>query len=354
MVEELNCSNYEDRAILYAAGELNQEDSAAVEAHAQKCANCAAILSREIGFRKTLAVRVQPADTLDRSDLLLARCRSELFETMDDAAARPKRSWTSLAPWRWLGAFRQIVVFRPGWSAAALLLVGALAGTAARELYRQIALPVGNPVITVSAPAPITEQELETIGRDGVRLEPQSGSLAPKVELQVRSPQPRVVQGTSDDADIRRVLAYVIGHGGQFDDGVRLQSIDALRPAADDPQVREAMSEALRHDPNPAVRLRAIEALREAGSAADVQSAILGALSDDDNSGVRIQALNSLLERMRSREFFRVPLDNRAVSILRDRMHNDSNSYIRSRSADALGQLTSVDEDSVPSGGRHP
>jgi len=354
MVEELNCSNYEDRAILYAAGELNLEDSAAVEAHAQKCLNCAAILSREIGFRKTLAVRVQPADVVDRSDLLLARCRSELFETLDDAAAQPKRSWTSLAPWRWLGALRQTIVFRPGWSAAALLLVGALAGTAARELYRQVALPVGNPVITVSAPAPITEQELETIGRDGIRLEPQSGSLAPKVELQVRSPQPRVVQGTSDDADIRRVLAYVIGHGGQFDDGVRLQSIDALRPAADDPQVREAMSEALRHDPNPAVRLRAIEALRDVGSATDVQSAILGALSDDDNSGVRIQALNSLLERMRSREFSRVPLDNRAVGILRDRMNNDSNSYIRSRSADALGQLASMDEDSVPSGGRHP
>jgi len=352
MLAELNCSNYEDRAILYTAGELTREDSVAVEAHAQKCAHCAAILSREIGLRKTLGLRLQPADTLDRSDLLLARCRSELFETLDDAAEQPKRSWTSLAPWRWLGAFRQTVVFRPGWSAAALLLVGALAGTAARELYRQVALPVGNPVITVSAPAPITEQELETIGRDGVRLEPQSGSLAPKVELQVRSPQPRVLQGTPDDAEIRHVLAYVIGHGGQFDDSLRLQSIDALRPAADDPQVREAMSEALRHDPNPAVRLRAIEALRDAGSAADVQSAILGALSDDDNSGVRIQALNSLIERMRSREFSRVPLDNRAVSILRDRMNNDSNSYIRSRSADALGQLTSMDEDS--SGGRHP
>jgi hypothetical protein len=354
MLAELNCSNYEDHAILYAAGELTREDSAAVEVHAQKCANCAAILSREIGLRKMLAQRLQPADTLDRSDLLLARCRSELFETLDDAAAEPKRSWTSLAPWRWLGAFRQTVVFRPGWSAAALLLAGALAGTAARELYRQVALPVGNPVITVSAPAPITEQELETIGRDGVRLEPQTGSLIPKVELQVRSPHARVVQGTPDDSEIRHVLAYVVGHGGQFDDSLRLQSIDALRPAADDPQVREAMSEALRHDPNPAVRLRAIEALRDAGSAADVQSAILGALSDDDNSGVRIQALNSLLERMRSREFSRVSLDNRALGILRDRMNNDSNSYIRSRSADALGQLTSVDEDSVPAGGRHP
>jgi HEAT repeats len=355
MAEELHCSNFEDRAILYAAGELIEEHCAAVEAHAQQCANCAAVLSREISLRKARAARVQPADTLDRSELLLARCRSELFEALDDAAA-PVRAWSALVtPWRWVGAFRHAFVFHPGWSAAALLLVGALAGTAAREWYRQIALPVpGNPVITVSARAPISEQELETIDRNGIRLEPQSGSPAPKVELQVRSPQPRVVQGTPDDAEIRRVLAYVIGHGGQFDDSVRLDSIDALRPEADDPQVRAAMSEVLRHDPNPAVRLRAIEALRGVGSAPDVQSAILGALSDDDNSGVRIQALNTLLERMRSHEFSSVPLDNRALGILRDRMRNDSNRYIRSRSADALGQLASMDDNSVSGGGRHP
>ncbi|PYU34098.1 MAG: hypothetical protein DMG31_07110 [Acidobacteria bacterium] len=356
MVEELHCSNFEDRAILYAAGDLIEDERAAVEAHARRCATCAAVLSHEISLRRAIAARVQPADTLDRSELLLARCRSELFEALDYAAAQPKRTWRALVtPWRLVGAFRHTFVFHPGWSAAALLLVGALAGTAAREWYRQIALPVpGNPVITVLAPAPLTEQELETIDRDSIRLEPQSGSTNPKVELQVRSPRPRVVQGTPDDAEIRRVLTYVIGHGGQFDDGVRLDSIDALRPKADDPQVREAMSEALRHDPNPAVRLRAIEALRGAGSAPDVQSAILEALSDDDNSGVRIQALNALLERMRSHKFPSVSLDNRAVSILRDRMRNDSNRYIRSRSADALGQLASMDEDSVSGEGRHP
>lgn len=355
MIEELNCSNFEDRAVLYAAGELLDEDRAAIDAHALRCPSCANVLSREMSLGKAFAARVRPADALDRSELLLARCRSDLFEALDDAAAQPQRSWRSLLkPWR-LMAFRHAFAFHPGWSAAALLLAGALAGTAAREWYRQIASPLpGNPVMTVSAPAPITQQELETIDRDGIRLEPQSDSPAPKVELHVRSPRPRVLQGTPDDAEIRRVLAYVIGHGAQFDDSVRLDSIDALRPEAEDPQVRSAMSEALRHDPNPAVRLRAIEALRGAGPAPDVQSAILGALSDDDNSGVRIQALNTLLERMRSGQFSRARLANRAASILRDRMHNDSNSYIRSRSADALGQLASMDEDSVPGGGRHP
>jgi hypothetical protein len=356
MPEELNCSNFEDRAILYAAGELAEADRAAVEVHARHCAGCAAVLGNELSVRKALASRVQPADTLDRSELLLALCRSELFEVLDDARAQAKPGWRALlSPWRWVAGFRHALGVHPGWSAAALLLVGVLTGTAAREWYRQISLPIaGKPVITVSAAAPITQQELEGIDADGIHVDPQSGSAGPKVELQLRSPQPRVVQGTPDDAEIRRVLTYVIGHGRQFGDGVRLDSIDALRPRAGDPQVRAAMSEALRHDPNPAVRLRAIEALRGEGSEPDVQSAILEALSGDDNSGVRIRALNTLLERMRTHELSSAPLDDHAVSILRDRMRNDSNRYIRSRTADVLGQLASMDEDSVPAGGRHP
>ncbi len=356
MPARVNCSNFEDQAVLYAAGEVSEEDRAAVDAHARHCANCAAILSAEMELRKAFASRPQPADTFDRSELLLARCRSELLESLDDAAAAPKRAWHGfLAPWRWAGAFRQALAFHPAWSTLTLLILGALAGTAGREWYRQISLPAtGKPVITVSAPAPITEQELENIDMHGIRVEPQSGSTDPKVEVQLRSPNARLMQGTPDDAEIRRVLAYVIGHGRQFDDGVRLDSIDALRPRADDPQVRSAMSEALRHDPNPAVRLKAIEALRGVGSEPDVQSAMLAALAGDDNSGVRIQALDTLFEQMRSRDFSSMPWDDQALSILRDRMHNDSNSYIRSRSADVLGQLASVDEDSLPSGGRHP
>jgi HEAT repeats len=236
-----------------------------------------------------------------------------------------------------------------------MLILGLLAGTAGREWYRQLSLSApGRPVVTISAPAPITQQELEKIDLDGIRVEPQSDSADPKVELQLRSPKPRVMQGTPDDAEIRRVLAYVIGHSHQFDDGARLDSIDALRPKANDPQVRAAMSEALRHDPNPAVRLKAIEALRGSGSEPDVQSAILAALAGDDNSGVRIQALDTLFQQLGSGEPSSTPLDDQAVSVLRDRMRNDSNSYIRSRSADVLGRLASMEEDAPSSGGRHP
>src|SRR5260370_21260413 len=124
MGEALHFSKFDDRAILCAAGELIEDQRAAVEAHARRCATCAAVLSREISLHKALAARVQPADTLDRSELLLARCRSELFEALDDATAPSKRTWRALGtPWRWGGAVRRPLLFHPGCSAAALLLL---------------------------------------------------------------------------------------------------------------------------------------------------------------------------------------------------------------------------------------
>ena len=56
-MEALSCSNFEDRAILYAAGELAEAGRAAVEAHAQHCAGCTAVLGNELSVRKALASR---------------------------------------------------------------------------------------------------------------------------------------------------------------------------------------------------------------------------------------------------------------------------------------------------------
>ena len=141
MLPELHCSNFEDRAVLYAAGELSVAERALVDAHVRQCAGCAAILSSELELREALASRVQPADALDRSELLLAHCRSELFEALDDAAAQPKRAWYSaFLPWRWVTGLRHAFVFHPAWSAATMLILGLLAGTAGREWYRQTLL----------------------------------------------------------------------------------------------------------------------------------------------------------------------------------------------------------------------
>ena len=51
MPKLVRCAEFEELAMLYAAGELGDEDRAAVEAHAQGCAACAETLGSELAWR---------------------------------------------------------------------------------------------------------------------------------------------------------------------------------------------------------------------------------------------------------------------------------------------------------------
>lgn len=348
MQKPLNCSNFDDAAILYAGDEFRQEERAAVEAHARACAACAGKLAGEINFQSAVASREQPADAWNSSGWLLARCRSQLAEALDDAAARRNFGWRGLLlPSRWAAIFGRAFVFHPAWSAAALLIMGALCGTAVRQWYQQDVPEPAQPVIAVPTPLPWGEQELEATKIEGIRVKPQENSAAPQVELQLRAEQPVILKGSPDDAEIRHVLTYVLEHSQRFDPRMRLDSLDVLRTRTMDPQVRSALSNSVRRDANPEVRIKALEALRGTGSDPNVRRAMLDALSRDDDSAVRVEALDGLLAGLGTADSS-PPLDRDAIEILRDRMHHDADSYIRSRSATALGRLASEDLDSVP------
>jgi len=62
------------------------------------------------------------------------------------------------------------------------------------------------------------------------------------------------------------------------------------------------------------------------------------ALQNDDNSGVRLQAVNLLSGALRA-ESSSGAVDPNILSVLRDRLRNDPNNYIRLQSAAALRQL---------------
>ena len=99
----LHCEDFEPLVILYACDELDAGARAEVEAHAAQCAACAEVLSREGNLNQAIASLDQPADSLDRSGLLLAQCRSELAEALDDrqAKAGQPRWATIFSPATW-------------------------------------------------------------------------------------------------------------------------------------------------------------------------------------------------------------------------------------------------------------
>jgi hypothetical protein len=350
MAEQFQCGDFEDLAVLYAVDELDAAQRAAVERHAAGCAACAAVLGRELRMRAAIAVRGERADEVDRSGLLLAQCRSELAESLDDAEKRSAKPWWHNAgsPGLWASVFGRALAFHPGRSTAALLVAGALAGLGGRAWYQEASLPMpARPLMTVSAAPPISDQDLENMGVEGIHVDSQAGEAPPRVEVQMLSRRPIMMSGSPNDVEIGRVLTYVLAHPQRFDPDVRLDSLDALRSQTSDPQVRGALVQAARRDDDPAVRLKALEALRGARNDGDVLQTMLDALAGDDNSGVRIEAVNGLLDSLGGPNAPARALGAGAMGILRDRMQNDPNQYIRSQSATALERLASFETDAA-------
>src|SRR6202035_480284 len=130
------------------------------------------------------------------------------------------------------------------------------------------------------------------------------------IQLQVRTKQPIVLSGSVDDADVRRVLTYVVTNGEQFDPGVRLDCLDVLKARTGDKEVRHALLAAARKDQNAAVRMKALEALRDSAADSGVRDTLLEALQHDANPGVRVEAVNLLVRSLEGEASGEIPGSN--------------------------------------------
>ena len=345
------CGDIGPLLVFYACDEVEPLEREQIDAHLAVCASCAAQLSEEQEMQSALVSAFQPADRLDPSGALLAQCRSELSELLDDLSAPPLREQWS--PFGWM---RRWMALRPAWSAAALVLVGLAVGT-------QVALWIpgrdGNfgpsQAVNVKA-AQLTNEDLSKMAVAGVNF-PAAADSSGTVQLQVRTEQPIVLSGSVDDADVRRVLTYVVTNGERFDPGVRLDCLDVLKTRTSDKEVRHALLAAARKDLNAAVRMKALEALRDSAADEGVRDTLLEALQHDANPGVRVEAVNLLVRSLEGGAPDETPSSGRepemagsqtppdpsverVIHTLEGLQHRDPNPYVRLRSAAALRQIS--------------
>ena len=354
-VELRRCAEIAPLLVFYACDEVEPQEREQIDAHLVKCESCSAQLREEQEIQNALVSAFQPADELDPSGVLLAQCRSELSEMLDDLEApQGKERWS---PFEWI---RRWMTLRPGWSAAGLAFAGLLVGT-------QVALwipgrdggsvlPIGQ-AVNVKAAAPLTNEELAKMAVAGINVAPGTDSTMATVQLQVRTEQPMVVSGSVDDTDVRRVLTYVVANGERFDPGVRLDCLDVLKVRAGNEEVRHALLAAARRDHNAAVRMKALEALRDAAKDDGVRETLLDTLQHDVNPGVRVEAVNLLVRSLENEsmpesavtgipagmEVSPVPVDpsvGRVIRALEGLQRTDPSRYVRLRSAAALRQIS--------------
>jgi hypothetical protein len=335
----LRCEEIEQFAVLYVCDELDANVRADLEAHIAKCPDCAVVVSRETRLHQEIASFDQPADSLDRSGLLLAQCRSQLAEALDDQLARANQpGWRAVfSPVAWWTVLRDTLVYHPAMSMAALVVAGFIAGVAGQKV-RVTFTPPAPPVMTASATPKVTEQQLQSAGSANIAWVTPSGSRTPTVQVQLMSQAPMNIVGAPDDADVQRALRFVLANEKRFDSSARMDSLDVLRTRCADPEVRHAVCNAALSDGNPGVRIKALEALQGFEQDSTVRQTLIEALQNDSNSGVRIEAMNLALNALRADGSVGT-VDPNILAVLRDRLRNDSNNDIRLQSAAALRQL---------------
>ncbi|HLZ12836.1 MAG TPA: HEAT repeat domain-containing protein [Candidatus Acidoferrum sp.] len=351
----LRCDDVAPLLVFYACDELGAEEREQIVAHLALCGECSAQLAQENALHEAIERTPQAADQFDAAGALLSQCRSELSESLDELSApRVDEGWQPFS------LVRRWMALRPGWSAAALMLVGAIVGTQAFQWLPFSASVAPGAPVNVLAASKIPDDKLEKMEVSVVNFSRSTG----KIQLQLQAEQPMTLSSDEDDADVRRVLTFVIANGDRFDAGVRLDCVEALRAAASDEPTRAALIAAARKDQNPAVRLKALDALREMVALPAVRDTLLETLQRDPNPGVRVEAVNLLVRALESTDEametapeappsdFPAPgvappalpsnnreSERRILRALDELSQHDSNRYVRLRSAAALRQI---------------
>jgi hypothetical protein len=129
----------------------------------------------------------------------------------------------------------------------------------------------------------------------------------------------RVLSGGLTELPIQRLVLEAAQNPS--DPGLRLDSLDVLRPQGSTPAVRRAFLQAIQSDPNAGVRLKAMEGLRPFGSDPEVRSVLANVLLADENVGVRAQAIDLLVEHR----------DDDIVGVLQQLVERERDGYIRER-----------------------
>lgn len=322
------CPEFEMQLVMYAADELEGPERDSFEEHLDHCSRCGAALEAERRMEAILAPQQRP----EPSAALLASCRNRFEDSLDEMDHRSifVRWAEAIFPAHWLA-------LHPAASAAALILIGFSAGMLApRHSQGVSATPSAQSAATLGAMG-LDNQELQSANVSGINWTPADGNRQARIEVQMTTQKPMVLQGTVDDKEVKQLLLYVLRNNRRFGPDVRINAVDLLKTRAGDADVEQALCQLERVDRNPAVRLKALEALTDAAPNPAAIQTMLDALVKDSNIGVRVEAVNSL--RTFS-ERGALNSDPEAIKVLRDLMQSDPNVYIRLQSAAAVQQAT--------------
>jgi hypothetical protein len=321
----MKCQSARDCIVLLNYGELPDELAGVLEQHLIGCVDCTEELEAFHRFEERLAI----TPVLEPSPNLLAQSRMRLDDALD--MIPPHGFLTQLRTnfYRWVGNVQSAPAL-----ATLLLGVGFLSGNFThRYQVANAPKPKTGTVVTVNHP---TEGVIANV--TGVVQTPNSEL----VQVNYNKIVPESMEGSLDSPEIRNLL--LVGTNAAATDKVRMSSValltdeckagHACQPSADGKGVLHTLMVSLRYDQDAGVRMKALDGLqRFVGQDQHVRDAVLEAVMHDPDAQVRHAAIG-LLEPVQS--------DSSVRQVLRTVATQDANPYIRTASYNALQNAADI------------
>lgn len=308
--------NYKKQLILYSYNELKKEERNEFECHLLGCVSC----KNELEELKRIhqLVKVNLVEEIDEDALF--ESRQELLAEI----RKLKRKKSTLQKIWVLFTLPSPTNLKIAYSFTAVVLMV----TASYFFYFDKAgnqHTSGNNIVT--ADSKLTN--LQFVNSDFEKGE---------VEITYDQIVPVKLKGNVNDTEIQKVLAKSLIDNEN--PGIRLKAVNAIyseKRSNASGVVKDALIKAMMYDDNPGVRKEAMNALCNLPFDNKISDAIIYVLQNDKNSGLRIQAINCLNEKNDVKRLS----DPNIKNVLRNRMQEDDNSYIKLRAKTILTKLES-------------
>jgi hypothetical protein len=313
----MKCQSARDCIVLLNYGELPDELAGVLEQHLVGCEDCREELEAFRGFEE----RLSTLPVLEPSPNLLAQSRMRLDDALDMIPPHGFLTQLRINFYRWVGHVQSAPAL-----ATLLLGVGFLVGNFTNKYQTEPKVKTP-PVVTFNHP---TEGVISNV--TGIVQTPNSEL----VQVNYNKIVPESMEGSLDSPEIRNLL--MVATNAAATPGVRMNSVSLLteeckaghacQPSADGNGIRHQLMVSLRYDSDTSVRMKALEGLqRFVGQDQHVRDAVLEAVMHDPDVQVRHAAIG-LLEPVQS--------DSSVRQVLHTVATQDANPYIRTASFNAL------------------
>ncbi|MCK9209891.1 MAG: HEAT repeat domain-containing protein [Ignavibacteriaceae bacterium] len=308
--------NYKKLLILYSYNELKKEERNEFERHLLGCSACRNELEELIKLH-----------TLVKTNLVEELDEDALFESRQELLAEIRN--LKRKKFRWQKIWDLLTLPTPGklkmaYSFASVVILI----TASYFFFFNSA---GNKFLSdqnlVNNDAKLTN--LQFVNKDFEKGE---------VEITYDKIVPVKVKGNVNDSEIQKVLAKSLLDNEN--PGVRLKTVSAIFSEKRENTtgvLKDALLKAMMYDNNPGVRKEAMTALCSIPFDDKIRDAMIFVLQNDKNSGLRIHAINCLSEKNDIKKL----TDQNTINVLREKMREDENSYIKLRAKTILTKLES-------------